>query len=128
MTETKRVYTVEHFELLDGTKVEAKPLPIKRLRTAQAAIREVFKTAEEQNEDSGEATDDALMDACVDIVLSTMRNQKSCEKFLEPDNGRELLEDSLDQDTMYEIVRVATGFDFLAMQKNAQKMMEMENL
>lgn len=129
MTETKKVYTVEHFGLMDGTSVEAKPLPIKRLREAQRLIQGVFKQAQELADtsqplpDDADSTDDKLTDACIDVVLMVMRNQEASEKFLEPDNGRELLEDTLDQETMYEIVRVATGYDFLAMQRQATELM-----
>lgn len=131
MTDSKRVYTVEHFELMDGTKIEAKPLSIKRLRAAQKMIQGVFKEAQEIAEadeplpEDAETTDDKLTDACISIVAMVMRNQEDCDKFLEPDNGRELLEDTLDQETMYEIVRVATGYDFLAMQKQATELAAM---
>lgn len=132
MTETKKVYTVEYFELMDGTKVEAKPLPIKRLREAQRLIQGVFKQAQELADskepipDDAETTDERLIDACISVVSMVMRNQEDCEKFLEPDNGRELLEDTLDQETMYEVVRVATGYDFLAMQRQATELMAAE--
>lgn len=132
MTETKKVYTVEYFELMDGTSVEAKPLPIKRLREAQRLIQGVFKQAQELVDskepipDDAETTDERLIDACISVVSMVMRNQEDCEKFLEPDNGRELLEDTLDQETMYEVVRVATGYDFLAMQRQATELMAAE--
>lgn len=130
----KRVYTVEHIELLDGTEIEVKPLPIKRLRRAQDAINAAMlgtvKTDDEGKEIVGtdgeperEQSEDDIWDAFVSVVELVMQGQESCEKFLEPEQGRDLLEDTLDQDTLYEIVRISTGYDFLAMQKQIEEMM-----
>lgn len=137
MSQPKKVYTVESLVLLDGTVVEVKPLPIKRLRAAQRAIQDALAGTELTDDDGNvlldkdgepqrEVSDDALMDAFLDVTEMVMKNQEKCEKFLEPDNGRELLEDSVDQETLYEIVRVSTGYDFLAMQKRMQAIMEKE--
>lgn len=124
----KQVYTVEYFELMDGTEVEVKPLPIKRLRKAQNSINEVIRSASEvvQNDedaDEVEDYDDRLVDVLIGVVHGVLQGQEGCEKFAGED-GRELLEDTLDQDTMYEIIRVSTGFDFLAMRKRAETMMQ----
>jgi hypothetical protein len=133
----KRVYNVERFILLDNTEVEVKDLPIKKLRKAQDLINKAM-SGEPVLDDDGEPVigdngepevkvdEDAVYDAFFTIVELVMAGQEKCEKFLEPDNGRELLEDTLDQDTLYEIVRVSTGFDFLRVQRMVDQMMEKE--
>lgn len=137
--EPKRVYTVEHLELLDGTEVEVKPLSIKRLRKAQAGINKAMEGQDVLDDDgkpvldkNGEPekaySDEAVFDAFFDVTELVMQGQKNCEKFLDPDDGRELLEDSVDQNTLYEIVKVSTGYDFLAVQERIQKIMEAQNL
>lgn len=131
----REVYTTETLALQDGTTVEVRPLPIKRLKVAQKIINDAM-TGVPQVDDNGEPvldedgeqvylTDsDVLTDAFFQVVEMVMKNQAGCEKFLEPESGRGELEDTLDQDTMYEIVRVATGYDFLAFQRKVQEAME----
>lgn len=137
MAQAKKVYTVEHLELMDGTVLEVKPLPIKRLRAAQRLIQDALNGEEVLDDDGNPVTDDngeaqrnvdddALTDALIDVTEMVMRGQEKCEKFLEPESGRELLEDSVDQQTLYEIIKVSTGYDFLAMQQRMQAMMERE--
>lgn len=136
MAQVKTVYTVERLQLLDGTEVEVRNLPIKKLRRANDLINKAMsgtpvideETGEQAVDDDGqplvEQTDDAMYDAFFDIVEMVMEGQKSCAKFLDEDGGRELLEDTMDQFTLYEIVKVSSGFDFLAMQKRIEQMME----
>lgn len=127
MAQAKKVYTVETIALLDGTEVEVKPLPIKRLRLAQNKINKAMSgSAPEDADDDAdvEVSEDEIWEAFFSVVELVMQGQSKCEKFLEPDNGRDLLEDTLDQDTLYEIVKISTGFDFLAMQKRMQALME----
>lgn len=137
--EPKRVYTVEYLELLDGTKVEVKPLSIKRLRKAQAGINAAMAGEELRDEEGNvlldedgdpqkEYSDDAVFEAFFDVVEMVMLNQKNCEKFLEPDDGREYLEDNIDQNTLFEIVKLSTGYDFLAVQERVQKILQEGNL
>ena len=134
MAQAKRVYTVEVIELQDGTEVEVKPLPIKRLRKAQDVINKAMtgtpRLDDEGNEvkgDDGEvirdASDEDIWDAFIAVVLMVMQNQSGCEKFLDGDEGKELLEDTIDQESLYEIVKVSTGYDFLAMQKQVEELM-----
>lgn len=135
--QAKRVYNVERFILLDNTEVEVKDLPIKKLRKAQDMINKAM-TGETVTDEDGEPVldkhgdpqvkveEDAVYDAFFSIVEMVMVNQEKCAKFLEPESGRELLEDTLDQDTLYEIVRVSTGFDFLRVQKMVDEMVEKE--
>lgn len=135
MAQGKRVYTVERFILLDDTEVEVKPLAIKKLRNAQDKINNALlgvpvldddgePVLDDDGEVKREASDELLFDALFDVIELVMVGQKSCEKFLEEEKGRDLLEDTVDQDTMYEIIRVSTGYDFLAMQKRALQAME----
>lgn len=129
MADNKRVYTVEYFELMDGTEVEVKPLPIKRLRKAQSTINKVIRQASESAEQGGDTSDaedfdDQLIDALIDTVLMVMQGQEKCSHFTTEEGGREALEDTIDQESMYEIVRVSTGFDFLGMKERAEKAME----
>lgn len=152
--QAKRVYTVEHLALQDGTEVEAKPLPIKRLRQAQKKISAAMEGTPKYDEEGNpvidkdgdhekDYDDNAVYDAFIDVVLLVMQGQKSCEKFLDPGeelpeddedyegpprNGRELLEDTIDQDSLYEIVKVSTGYDFLAMTQQVQEILKEGNL
>lgn len=119
-TKATEVYTVEHFKLMDGTEVEVRPLAIKRLRQAQRKINAVFEKMREDAENA-DKYDEELEDNLLDIVEWVMRGQDNCKKFLDPDNGRELLEDTLDQHTLYEVIRVSTGYDFLATAQKAQE-------
>ena len=134
----KAVYDREYYLLMDDTEVEVKPLPIKKLRKATNLINNAIKGHPVTNEDgepvyneNGEpqtqVDDEELIDALLQVVVFVMEdrsNVKACEKFLEPDDGRELLEETIDQTTMYEIVRVATGYDFLKMSKMVEEMMQ----
>lgn len=137
--EPKRVYTVEHLQLLDGTEVEVKPLSIKRLRKAQAGINKAMEgqdvlddngdvVLDDKGEPEKEYSDEVVFDAFFDVVEMVMQGQKGSEKFLEPESGRELLEDSVDQGTLYEIVKVSTGYDFLAVQERIRTIMEAQSL
>lgn len=134
MADTRRVYTVEYFTLLDDTEVEAKPLPIKRLRLAQDKINKALKgdpvldedgnpVLDENGEEQTQVSDIALIDAFLDVTELVMQGQPKCAKFLDED-GRELLEDTIDQDTLYAIVKAATGYDFLAVQQRIEELME----
>lgn len=137
MAAPKQVYTVEQLKLQDGTVVEVKQLPIKRLREAQRIIQDALSGTPVTDEDGEpvldkngepetEVSDEEVVDAFIDVTLMVMKNQEKCEKFLNGDEGREELEDAVDQDTLYEIIRISTGYDFLAMQKRMQTMMERE--
>lgn len=126
----KRVYTVEHLELQDGTVMEAKPLTIKRSRRAGKFLETINTGYPEYNEDGSpkldkegnqvyrRPTEDEVVELFMNIVLVGMEGQESCKKFFEstdeePNKGRELLEDALDERTMLEIVKITTGADFL---------------
>lgn len=131
----KTVYTVEHFKLLDGTELEVKPLPIRRLRKANDLINTALAGSPVLDEDGEplldsdgdprtETKDDDVIDAFIDVVLIVMQGQPKCENFLDGDEGREELEDVMDQHTLFAIIKAATGFDFLEMQKRLQALME----
>lgn len=125
MAKSKRVYTVESLELLDGTEVEVRPLPIKRLRVAQDAINKALSGPEDEDDEADDNTEENLMSVFLDITQTVMQlnGGEKTAKFL-GDDGRDTLEDTIDQDTLYEIVKVATGFDFLAMNERVQKMLD----
>lgn len=121
--DAKRVYTVEHISLQDGSVVEVKPLTIKRSREASALLKK-FQGIPLTNDDgtpkldkkgepeTRDMTDEEAEQVLLDIVLIVMRGQDSCQKFLA---DREELEDSIDSPTIFEIVKIATGVDFLGM-------------
>ena len=124
-SKTKRVYNVEVLELLDGSEVEVRPLPIKKLRIAQDSINKALTFSGDDESDSEEAEEN-MINVFLDIVETVIKvnGSEKLAKFIDPETGREALEDTLDQDTMYEIVKVATGFDFLAMNERVQKMLD----
>ena len=127
MSKSKRVYNVEVLELLDGSEVEVRPLPIKKLRVAQDSINKALSYSAEEEVDDNEAEDnmiDVFLDIVMTVIKTTGGDNEKLAKFTDPETGKEELEDVLDQDTMYEIVKVATGFDFLAMNERVQKMLE----
>ena len=122
---SKRVYNVEVLELLDGSEIEVRPLPIKKLRIAQDSINKALTFSGEEDSDTDEAEEN-MINVFLDIVETVIKvnGSEKLAKFVDPETGREELEDTLDQDTMYEIVKVATGFDFLAMNERVQKMLD----
>ena len=124
-SKTKRVYNVEVLELLDGSEVEVRPLPIKKLRIAQDSINKALTFSGEEDSDSEDAEEN-MINVFLDIVETVIKvnGSEKLAKFMDPESGRDELEDTLDQDTMYEIVKVATGFDFLAMNERVQKMLD----
>lgn len=127
MSKSKRVYNVEVLELLDGSEVEVRPLPIKKLRVAQDSINKALSYSAEEEVDDNEAEDnmiDVFLNIVMTVIKTTGGDNEKLAKFTDPETGKEELEDVLDQDTMYEIVKVATGFDFLAMNERVQKMLE----
>lgn len=127
MSKSKRVYNVEVLELLDGSEVEVRPLPIKKLRVAQDSINKALSYSAEEEVDENEAEDnmiDVFLNIVMTVIKTTGGDNEKLAKFTDPETGKEELEDVLDQDTMYEIVKVATGFDFLAMNERVQKMLE----
>lgn len=138
---SSRVYTVETIELQDGTKMEVKPLSIKRNRQAKVLLNKILEPAEKKDEEGNpildeegtpeveQLTDEEATDVMVDICAMSMEKQESCKHLLE---DREELEDALDQPTVYEIIKISTGFDFLELEARmkaiANRLMESNQL
>lgn len=96
---TKMYDTVE-LELQDGTLVEIKPLPIKRLRRFMNAIQNLDSEGKAKGDDRDQL--DVFLD-CAAIVLE--------KKYPQVANDREALEDLLDVPTMIKMLEVAGSID-----------------
>ncbi len=84
----------------DATKVTIRPLVIKRLRKFMKVIDKLNK---KQKDD--DAFIDVLMDAASLCLEPKLKKDKTTEQF------KEYLEDSLDTDTVYDILLVCGGVD-----------------
>ena len=89
------VNEAKKIELIDGTKIEIRPLKISLLKPFMAKFETIAKVA-----DNNEKSMDILMD-CVQIAM----------KQYSPDlaDDKEKLEDNLDLPTVYKIVEEASG-------------------
>lgn len=94
---TKMYDTVE-LELQDGSTVEVKPLPIKRLRRFMSVMQELTKVPTE--DDPGREQLDIFLD-CAAIVLE--------KKYPHVAHDRDALEDLMDVPTMIKMLEVAGG-------------------
>jgi hypothetical protein len=89
------VYEIEELELMDGTKIEMRPLKISLLREFMKKFDGITEVA-----DSNEKSMDILID-CAAIALKQY-NPKIAE-------DREALEDIVDLKMVYKIIEVASG-------------------
>lgn len=128
--DSKRVYTVEILTLLDDTAVTVKPFSIKKNRLAKEKINKIITPRAELDE-----AGDPVLDEDGNEVPYEMPEEEAETLFMDVvamsigDQAphladRETLEDVVDEKTMFEIIKVATGFDFLAMQARVQRLME----
>lgn len=99
-----KIYESIELELLDGTKIEVKPLSIKNLRAVMAAWK---KTEDIKSED----------DFLEILVECTQLSMKQYSPSLAED--REALEDAVDMQTMYKILEV--GADIKLNDPNQQE-------
>lgn len=112
------VYTTEIVRLLDETEVELKPLPISKLRKFMRMwsehIANVSKRLEENENSEEKFTEADLTDAQWDTFIKMsalglegqLKGERTEKKFLE------YLEDVLDEQTIYRILKVTGGLDF----------------
>lgn len=145
MANGKTVYTVEHLTLQDGTTITVKPLTIKRGREAQRLVNKIVapeQLKDENGEPLKDENGDPVLDSVdsedeanrifLDLVLITLRGQENCAKYFEvtindagerEEVGRDRLEDALDMPTMMEIIKLSTGYDFLAIFQRTEQML-----
>jgi len=127
--DTKRVYNVEYIELLDGKQMVAKPFSIKKNRIAKEKLNaildpEVVKDEEgepvldEEGNPTPVLSDEEAEAILLDVTAMAMEGQEKLASLLE---DRDNLEEALDLETMYEIIKVATGYDFLEMQERMKR-------
>ncbi len=104
-----KVYETLELELQDGTLIEVRPLPIKRLRKATEAMNEFSKSvvAKEFDHLTESEVNTLFIDVLVSVVEITLER-----KYKELIADKEEFEDILDTPTMYKIVEVATGWKF----------------
>ena len=125
--ETKRVYNVERYELLDGTEMEVRPFSIKKNRKAKELLNRIINSGVKKDEEGKELedefgqpipemTDEEAEAIFIDVVAMAMIGQSSCAHLLD---DRDKLEDSLDDGTVFAVIKATTGYDFLAMQERA---------
>lgn len=119
------VYEIEQIELQDGTVVELRPLPIKRLRrfmkvidemtkktneSLRAALEAASKDEDEENSAEGETpdTEEFSDDDNLEFLISAV--QICLEKTApELSADRDRLEDALDVPTIWKILEVCGG-------------------
>jgi hypothetical protein len=89
------VNEAKKIELIDGTKIEIRPLKISLLKPFMAKFETIAKVA-----DNNEKSMDILMD-CVQIAMKQYSQDLADDK--------EKLEDNLDLPTVYKIVEEASG-------------------
>lgn len=103
------VYDTIELELQNGVVVEIKPLPIKKLRKATNILNSFSEkiASEEMNELTESQVNDIFIDTLVEVVALVL--EKSHKDLV---SDIDEFEDILDLPTMYEIVKIATGWDF----------------
>lgn len=89
------VYETTELELMDGTKIQMRPLKISLLREFMKKFDEVQEVAE-----SNEKSMDILID-CVDIAMQ--------QYYPELAGNRERLEDVFDIKMVYRVIEAASG-------------------
>lgn len=95
----KAIYRSEEVELVDGTVIQLRSLPIKPLRQFMDIWDEIdYEKAEKQSEIL-----EQMFDAAAVAVLW-------CNK----DVDKEQLEDALDQDTMKHVIEVCAGIKMMS--------------
>lgn len=100
-----KVYETVELELQDGTVVEIRPLPIKRLRKFMDVIEKMGEGPEvDENGDLKE------QDKMVDFLLDAA--QVALEVKWPQYKDRETLEDAVDLPTLMKICEVAGGLNF----------------
>lgn len=106
MAVSQSIYEIVEIPLQDGSTVELRPASIALLRKGQKALEKLADV---------ESSDDTL-DALIDICIVLLKKQRPT--WADPEN-RELVEDSLDLDTVYKIIEV-----FLGVKLNDPKLIE----
>lgn len=86
--------TTKSITLIDGTKVEVRPLKISLLKDFMKKFQELADVA-----DNNDKSMDVLMD-CVEIAF---------KQYLSEPTTREELEDNIDLPTVYEVIDAASG-------------------
>jgi hypothetical protein len=89
------IYEIEELELMDGTKIEMRPLKISLLREFMKKFDGITEVA-----DSNEKSMDILID-CAAIALKQYSPEIA--------EDREALEDIVDLKMVYKIIEVASG-------------------
>lgn len=103
------VYDTFELELQNGTVVEIRPLPIKRLRRATALMSDFSKKAENKEFDSlsENESNDIFVDVLIAVVAIALER-----KYKDLIEDMDEFSDILDMPTMYKIVEIATGWNF----------------
>jgi hypothetical protein len=86
--------TTKSITLIDGTKVDVRPLKISLLKDFMKRFQELAEVA-----DNNDKSMDVLMD-CVEIAF---------KQYLKEPITREALEDNIDLPTVYEVIDAASG-------------------
>lgn len=103
------MYDIQEIVLQDDTVVEIRPLPIKRLRQANAILAEFSKRAESKEFDKLPPNDvnEIFVDHLLRVVVIVLE-----KKYKDLVTDIDELSDNLDEPTMYKIVETATGWNF----------------
>lgn len=105
-----RIYSQEEIELLDGTEITLRPLPIGRLRKFMKAWQEFANVKDE---------DDAFtvyINCCgfclVDSLGANLENKPISVDGVLSDEYRDALEDVLEMSTIFKILEICGGLNF----------------
>lgn len=141
MAENKKVFDVETIELQDGNTLEIKPLVIKKykqgikkwragMETARQNAANQLKAAEEA-EKKGEPIppanfdEDPILDCMVEMCAIAM--DKPGSAWEGASSNVAIIEDVLDQKSMYRIIKIAYDIDLEEIEGKVQEAaMEME--
>lgn len=103
-----KVYEIVELELQDGTVIEIRPLPIKRLRKFMNVIEKMSQTPE--LDEQGNLVNEQDQDKMVDYLLDAA--QVALEAKWPQYKDRETLEEAVDLPTLMKICEVAGGLNF----------------
>ena len=114
----KQVFQSEQISLRDGTEITLKPLNIKGIRKFNAKLREmrsIEPDASLSDEDKASWIEDQTLEKLLDMAAICLSQEPIMADTIA---DRDALEEVLDLDTMYEILKKVGGLDLVS--QNAQ--------
>ena len=134
----RSVTSVNYIALQDERVLAVRKFTIKKNKDASKIVYDALNGSPVIDEETGEAevdkngdpvlnvSEDDITEAFLKVVSMVAEGQKGFDDFEDSEEGYDAMMECIDEETLYEIVKVSTGVDFLAMMQRMQKLAEEE--